>query len=93
MLDKNLVENAVLMFQTRWCGKCDPVTEDRQEQDMLVQSTIDDLLDYLDRLPDGAPVELEDIDRGIFLLEDYVEEDLQGPVQRFKKELYNAAAD
>ena len=92
MLDKNVVEDAIFMFQTRWYGKCDTTVPGNEEQDSVVQQTIDDLLFFLDMLPDGAPVDYRDLDdRGVFILDEFVDPELRAPIQRLKKELMDAA--
>ena len=69
MLDKSVVEKAIVMFQYRWSGKCDTTIPVNDEQDQLVQQTFEDLVSYLDRLPDGTPMDMEEIDeKGVFLL-------------------------
>ena len=91
MLDKNAVQDAIFMFQNRWYGKCDTTIPENEAQDSVVQQTIDDLLFFLDMLPDGAPVEYEDLDdRGVFILDEFVDPELQAPIQRLKKELMDA---
>lgn len=92
MLDNQTVQNSIVMFQTRWIGACDPSEESNMEQDTVVQSTIDDVLDYLDELPAWAEVDLDEI-APIFNLEDYVDERFEPLVRGLKKELYASASE
>lgn len=94
MLDKNVVEKAIVMFQYRWAGKCDPTDPANDEQDQVVQQTFEDLVSYLDCIPDGTPLDMEDIDeKGVFLLYEYLNEDLKEPLVRFEQDLLNAVSD